>query len=219
MRLAFEIRVDDLERDEHFGHRAVPPRLVDRRQQSDCSFAGAVRIETFFCDRGSQLRNCRHDFPAHCFSKIQARARLAAAVYSCVRERLNTALFGTGNPDFYRERCARGNRTTRARNREASWELRAPSSLVIELNVCLHSVVVVLSADVLAAIVQEVAEAEHEPIAETVIEFDDVAFPISATTCPVRVSERPDDCVCSQLLIHVADSPCARPRDLAQARA
>ena len=70
------------------------------------------RIETLFGDRGSQLRNCRHDFPAHCFSKIQARARLAAAVYSCVRERLNTALFGTGNPDFYRDNGMRGNRET-----------------------------------------------------------------------------------------------------------
>ena len=51
------------------------------------------------------------------------------------------------------------------------------SSSVIELNVRLHAVVVALVADVLATIVQEVAEAEHEPIAETVIEFDDVAFP------------------------------------------
>ena len=49
-----------------------------------------------------------------------------------------------------------------------------------------------LVADGLAAIVQEVTEAEHESIAETVVEFDDVALPISATTCPVRVGERAD---------------------------
>src|SRR6185436_15559572 len=99
-------RVDDLERDEDLGHRAVTPGLVDGRQQRDRSFAGAVGIETLFRDRRSQLWNRRHDFPAHSpMYPFRARARSAAAVYSCVRERLNTALFGTENPDFYRDNC------------------------------------------------------------------------------------------------------------------
>src|SRR5262245_31180912 len=97
-----------------------------------------------------------------------------------------------------------------------SRELRAPSCSVIELDVRLEPVVVVLAADVLTAVVQEVPETEHEPIAETVIELDDVALPISATTRPVRVGEGADDGVRFELLIHVANSPRARPRDLAK---
>src|SRR6185503_7932652 len=99
-------------------------------------------------------------------------------------------------------RCARGNRET----------FRS----VVELDVCLEPVVVALVARIHAAVVQEVSEAEHEPIAEAVVELDDMTPAVRAATRPVRVRERADDSVGLEILIRIADAPRARPRDLAE---
>src|SRR5688572_17813438 len=96
--------------------------------------------------------------------------------------------------------CVRGNRET--------------FHSVVELHVRLEAVVVVLVARVLAAIVQEVAEAEHESITEAVVELDDVTLAVGAAACPIRIRERTNHGIGLEILIHVADAPGARPGDL-----
>src|SRR6185436_16244345 len=110
------------------------------------------------------------------------------------------------------------------RKTQTSTETTAPRkprdiSSVVELHVCLEPVVVVLVTRVPGTVVQEIAEAEHEAIAEAVVELDDVTGAVSATTRPVRVRERADDGIGLEVLIRVADAPGARARDLAQGRA
>ena len=90
---------------------------------------------------------------------------------------------------------------------------------VVELHVRLQAIVVALVARVRAALVQEIAEAEHEPIAEAVIEFDDVTRAVRAAARSVGVRERADDGIGLEILIRVTDAPSARARDFAECRA
>src|SRR5688572_9828919 len=67
---------------------------------------------------------------------------------------------------------------------------RVPPLSIIEHDVGLQPVVVALVARVGAALVQEIAQPEHESIAQTVVEVDDVALAVRAAAREIGVRER-----------------------------
>src|SRR5688572_25437560 len=141
-------------------------------------------------------------------SKNKRTSAWRAAVYSCIRERLNTALFGTETFHSFAQRMR-------------SPPLRTASTprSIIELNVGLQPVVVVLVVDVGTALVQEIAEPKHEPLAEAVVELDDMTGSVGTTSAPIRIRERADDGIRLEILIRITYAPGAGPSHLAQASA
>src|SRR5882672_5684322 len=92
MRSTVEVRVDDLERDQHFGNGAMPTRLVERGEQRYGRFAHAVGIEAFARRRAlARLLNHRGTIPCHyeslrrkkCNGRHDKRVRINATTPHC----------------------------------------------------------------------------------------------------------------------------------------